>query len=246
MKRTPLQRRSLVCSLILHGAVLGTALILPLFLKACRARKPNPKLMFVEFTVAIPPTPPPADAVSDPEPAPPVPEPPPKDDIPEPASQPKKPEPVKKVEKPKSPKIIKQTNRVVRRGPTPTPKGPTLTDAQIAALLKKGAKIGATTSIPDNLSQQALAAYCNHVHERLYAAWQQPETLKNLPGLATTIRITIEQDGRISGHQKIASSGNTMMDESVLKAVRSVKALRQLPAGCRGPQDLDILFEIAP
>ena len=56
MKRE-FQRRSLKVSLALHGLVLVLMAALPLVLRACNARKPNEKLMFVEFTVSVPPPP---------------------------------------------------------------------------------------------------------------------------------------------------------------------------------------------
>ena len=148
---------------------------------------------------------------------------------------------------PKPPKVIKQNKRV-ERSTTPTPsvqKGPKLTAKEIEDLIKKGAKIGTTTSIPDNLDDQKLGAYSNHVRDRLYAAWRQPEALKNLPGLIAVVEITIQQDGRVTDGRILRSSGNSTMDDSVLKAVRTVKALRALPAGIKGPVDLEVEFELA-
>ena len=39
-------------------------------------------------------------------------------------------------------------------------------------------------------------------------------------------------------------SGNELMDDSVMKAVNSVKTLRALPPGHRRPVDISITFEI--
>ena len=225
------QRAGLRVSLVLHGISLLLMLVLPWIFRACERRRPNEKLMFVEFTVSIPPPP----APETPTPEPPKPE--PTDDIPVAD---------KKIEKkPEPPKDIRQTNRVVRKDlpPAPKPKDTPLTEAQIKALLAKGARIGDTTSIPD-ASQLSLGAYYNHVHERMYAVWQQPEQLKSLPGLSTEVRITVAPDGRISDRAKIRGSGNELMDDSVMKAVNSVKALRALPAGHRKPVDIHVVFEI--
>ena len=236
MKRE-FQRRSLKVSLALHGVALVLMLLVPLLLRACNARKPNEKLMFVEFTVSIP-RPPAPDTPEPPKPA--EPPPPAPDDIKEvekkPEAKPKPPEP------PKPPKDIRQTNRVVRKGPPPKDKP--LSEAEIARLLKMGARIGETTSIPDD-SQLALGAYFNHVHERMYAVWQQPAQLKSLPGLSTDVRITVAPDGRITSRAQTRSSGNGLMDDSVMQAVNSVKALKALPAGFRKPVDIEITFEIA-
>ena len=153
-----------------------------------------------------------------------------------PEAKPNPPEP------PKPPKDIRQTNRVVRKGPPPKDKP--LSAAEIERLLKMGARIGETTTIPDD-NQLALAAYFNHVHERMYAVWQQPSQLKSLPGLSADVRITVAPDGRITGRTRTRSSGNGLMDDSVMQAVNAVKALKALPAGFRKPVDIEITFEIA-
>ena len=101
-----------------------------------------------------------------------------------------------------------------------------------------------TTSVPDD-SQIALGAYYNHVHERMYAVWQQPGQLKNLPGLRTEVTITVAPDGRITARTKTRGSGNDLMDDSVMKAVNSVKALRALPVGYRQSVDITITFELS-
>ncbi len=236
MKPRSIRRQSLKFSLALHGTALALMLALPWVLKACERKRPNEKLMFVEFTVSIPPSP-----------APDVPEP----NKPEPPKPPPDPDAIRvpDKEKPKPPeppkKDIRQTNRVARKDfKAPPPKDKPLSEAEIARLLKMGARIGSTTSIPDD-GQIALGAYYNHVHERMYAVWQQPSQLKNLPGLRTVVNITVAPDGRITARSKTRSSGNELMDDSVMKAVNSIKALRQLPAGCRRPVDISITFEIS-
>ena len=235
MKTQSIQSQSIKFSLALHGAALVLMLVVPLCFRACNRHKPNEKLMFVEFTVSVPPPP----ALDKPTPEPPKPEPAP-DDIKEAE---KKPEP--KPEPPKPPKSIVQTNRIARKDfKAPPPKDKPLSEAEIARLLKMGARIGDTTSIPDD-SQLALGAYYNHVHERMYAVWQQPSQLKSLPGLSTDVRITVAPDGRITGRAKTRGSGNELMDESVMKAVHSIKALKALPVGFKRPVDIGVTFEIA-
>ena len=56
-------------SMIAHGALLAAVLVVP-FLKGCATKKPKEELIFVEFTVAVPPAP-----AAEPEPAKPEPEP---------------------------------------------------------------------------------------------------------------------------------------------------------------------------
>ncbi|MGD9782317.1 MAG: energy transducer TonB [Kiritimatiellia bacterium] len=226
-------------SLVLHAAVLAGLLIGPLFFRACDRRKPPEQLTFVQFTVSIPP--PPAPETPEP-PAPVPPKPAPSDDVKLP--DPLKPPETKKPVPPKTPKDIRQTNRVVRRN-APLPKDKPPSDAEIARLLKKGAVFGEKTVIPDD-DQIMDGAYFNHVHERMYAVWQQPSQLKNLPGLRTEIHIVVEPSGKITDRTQTRSSGNALMDESVMKAVRSVPSLKPLPAGRKRPVDIGIVFEIAP
>jgi TonB family protein len=252
MTRKPsrLRRNSLIASLAMHGAALLLILLAPLFGKGCAFRKPKPKPIFVEFTVALPP-PEPAPTEPTPTPAPEPPPPPPKDEIPEPA--PKKPDPPKEAPKPpeppkpKPPKVIKQTNRVVRAGTSapPPPKGPQLSAKEIEKLLKQGAKIGDVTSIPDDAAGRELGAYRNRVRDRLYAAWQQPDSLRNLPGVTATVEITIQQNGTIGGSRLLRSSGNADMDASVQQAVRTAKSMPPLPSSVNGPIPLEIEFEVS-
>jgi colicin import membrane protein len=233
MKNRDLQRRSLKASLVLHGAAFLLLLIVPWLLKACRAKRPPEKLMFVEFTVSIPP--PPAPDV----PTPPAPEPPkpaPTDDIKIPDKKPEPPKP------PTPPANIRQDRRITRDAPPPKDKP--LSPAEIERLLKQGARISDVTSIPTG-GQAALGAYFNHVHERMHEAWQQPTQLKNLPGLRTEIAITVEPGGRITARRKTRPSGNDLMDDSVMKAVNAVSALRPLPAGYRDPVEITITFELS-
>ena len=225
------QRAGLRVSLVFHGIALVLMLVLPWILRACDRKRPNEKLMFVEFTVSVPPPPVP----DGPTPEPPKPEPP--DDVPIPEKQIEK--------KPEPPKDIRQTNRVVRKDlpPAPKPKDKPLSEAEIARLLKLGARIGDKTSIPDQ-SQLSLGAYYNHVHKRMYDVWQQPAQLKSLPGLSAEVRLTVAPDGRITDRAKIRGSGNALMDDSVMSAVQSVKTLQRLPAGHKKPVDIHVVFEI--
>lgn len=234
MKKREFQRRSLKISLALHGTGALLMVAIPWLFEACAAKKPNEKLMYVEFTVSLPPPPAP-EAPEAPQPEPP----PPPDEIKIPEKKPAPPEPAK----PKPPKDIRQTNRVVRKN-APLPKDKPLSEAEIAKLLKMGARISDTTSIPD-ADQISLAAYFNHVHERMYAVWQQPSQLKNLPGLRSEVSITVAPDGRLTSRTLTRSSGNALMDRSVMDAVNSIKALRALPAGYRKSVDIQILFEIS-
>ncbi|MDY0149655.1 MAG: energy transducer TonB, partial [Kiritimatiellia bacterium] len=131
--------------------------------------------------------------------------------------------------------------RINRREPPPT--DPPLSQAEIDRLLKLGAHISNKTTLPPP-GQIEMGAYFNHVKERMYAAWQQPGGLGNLPGLSADVAITVEPGGRITARRLSRTSGNALMDDSVMKAVQSVAALRPMPAGQHAPKVITITFEL--
>lgn len=232
MKPREYQRRGFKISLTMHGIVLVLVLVWPFVFRACNRHRPNEQLTFVEFTVSVPPPAAP-DVSKPPTPEPLKPEPLPEDiKVPDPQV----------VKKPTPPKDIRQTNRVARKdfkGPPPKDKPPS--EAEIARLLKIGAHIGETTSIPDDDNLDT-AVWQNKIHDRMYAAWQLPPQLENLPGLSTVVTITVNPDGIIAARRKTRGSGNDLMDDSVMKAVNSVRSLPPLPIGHRRPVDIDITF----
>jgi TonB family protein len=87
-----------------------------------------------------------------------------------------------------------------------------------------------------------MAGYYSQVFSRLYAAWNQPSQLKNLPGLKTEVCIVVEPGGKIVERMKSRGSGNELMDDSVMKAVRSVQELPPLPRGYWKPQEIIVTF----
>ena len=240
MKPHSFRRQGIRFSLTLHGIVLVLVLVGPLFFRGCQRLKKPEQVMMVEFTVSIPPPPEPA---APPTPEPPAPEPPkPVDDIkvPDP-DKPPPPAPPKPPKPPTPPKDIRQTNVVVRNAPPPKDKP--LSPEEIARRLKQGAVVGTETKIPAD-DQLAFAAYLNRVRELLYAVWQQPAQLSSLPGLSADVRITVAPDGSITGHTKTRGSGNALMDDSVIRAISSVKKLPALPVGYRTPQSIGITFKL--
>lgn len=226
-------------SLVLHIGVLTALIVMPLLVKwKQQKKKPKEQAMEILFTVSLPPqaSPEPAPTptpVPIPEPAPPK---PPVADIPIPDKP-----PVKKEEPKTPPKDIRQHNRIRRTVDAPPPKDKPLSEKEIERLLKQGARISDKTSIPDDIP---LGAYYNHVTDRMYAAWQQPSQLKNLPGMTVEVLITVSPDGTVTTFKKVKGSGNELMDESVMTAIQSVKKLRPLPAGRTTPVDITITFEL--
>jgi len=89
------------------------------------------------------------------------------------------------------------------------------------------------------------ALYLNQVRTAMYEAWQQPSSLIGKKGLVTTVEIRVQRDGQITGKKVVTPSGNTQMDESVLRALEAVTRLPELPAGFGGLyKDIIVDFEL--
>ena len=95
-------------------------------------------------------------------------------------------------------------------------------------------------------SSVPFAWYYNQVKFAMYEAWQQPSSLIGQKGLVTMVEIRVQRDGQIIGKKITAPSGNTQMDDSVLRALEAVERLPGLPAGLGGLyKDISIDFELA-
>lgn len=89
------------------------------------------------------------------------------------------------------------------------------------------------------------AWYLNQVRTAMYEAWQQPSSLIGKKGLVTTVEIRVQRAGQIIGKKIVTPSGNTQMDDSVLRALEAVTRLPELPAGFGGLyKDISIDFEL--
>ena len=86
------------------------------------------------------------------------------------------------------------------------------------------------------------ALYLNQIRAAMYEAWQQPSSLIGKKGLVTSVEIRVQRDGQIAAKKIATPSGNTQMDDSVLRALEVVTRLPELPAGCDG--DISIDFEL--
>ncbi len=232
-------------SVIGHGILVLAICVLPLLAKACVSKKEPEELMFVEFTVSAPP--PPAEELKAEEEVPPEPEPEAKPEVqdPIPVPEPPKPEPPKEAEKPKPKKnqVVRQTNSVTRTfAGAPPPQDKPMSQKEIEAMLAKGAKFGAVTSIPDNAADLAMGAYYNHIQERFDAAWVTPGV--SLPGLSAGVEIVVQPNGRVTSSRIVRSSGNDAVDRSVREALARMPQLNPLPAGCKGEKKITINFRL--
>lgn len=214
--------KSILFSIAIHVGLI-TFLVLTTFIQGCKLR--NEPLDLVEFTIAVDPP------LVEPEPDIPeiVPEvkptPPKPDDIaidkPKPKPKPKQSPPKPKKEK----KPIQKGERITRKTPSPVPpkEKQKLSDAEIEKWLNKGAKIGATTSLPAN--EASLNA--SLLMKNFYDAWRPPtrEESGNRPAVVV---FGISRDGTLINPRISVSSGSSAYDNSCIDAVLRVGRVRDL------------------
>ncbi len=91
-----------------------------------------------------------------------------------------------------------------------------------------------------------MGAFHEHIHDRFFSVWDQPTSIASSARFVTGLRIRIEADGRISDFKIVRSSGNVVMDESVLAAARRVLKVNAPPSGLLsgGAYQVTINFEL--
>ena len=241
MKPDQTRRIGFKISLALHLLALAAALAISWASFIHRKPKPAEPIAFVQIPIS---------ARSAPLPDIPVPQPvmaapPESDSVPEPVKEPIRKEEPKKIEPVKKPKAVeKQTNRVTKIQAAIEPAKPpeTPSEERIRTLLTADIPMGDPGVLGAGERNPFMVGYYSQVFSRMYAAWNQPSQLKNLPGLKTEVRIVVEPGGKIVERMKSRGSGNELMDDSVMKAVRSVKELPPLPIGYRKPLEIIVTF----
>ncbi|MFO7536414.1 MAG: energy transducer TonB [Kiritimatiellia bacterium] len=233
---------------VAHLFVIGFLLVAGA--RSCARQKPPPLIMPVEFIVAVddgpevkdfkpeaapePPKPvvkPPPAPEPEPEPVPAlvkipdkkpdkpkVKEPPPK----KPDPPPKKPDPPPK--KPVEPvkKPFEKGRRITAPNPNPPPANwKPLSQEELARRLALGATPGRRDIMPEGDT-----LYYEVIRRKLYKAWVQPGSVPRQ--LKTEVEIRLNRSGDILTRRLLRPSGNTIMDESVMEAVRSVISIEGL------------------
>ncbi len=230
-----------------HGLILMAALLLPL-IRGCRNKaEPHEMItyidtsqMFSEQAVQ------PVDHIAAPEPLPeqqvpeaipaPAAEPPTPKELTPPAPEPPQPKP-----KPKKKEIEKSTKRIHR--PDAAPPKPALSEEQIRKMLEQQMPAAGTPSPPQ--TDVPFARYYAQVRQKLYAVWNQPAGMGVPAGITASVSIRVMKDGAVTRTEMVTPSGNRVMDESVMKAVKSVSKLDALPASFSGRyKDIVVEFEL--
>jgi TonB family protein len=85
------------------------------------------------------------------------------------------------------------------------------------------------------------------IHDRFYSQWDQPTSIfDSSKSFVCTLQIRIEPDGKISSVKVVRSSGNVVMDDSVMAAAHRVLQIDPPPAslGGGGSYTVNINFEL--
>jgi TonB family protein len=114
-----------------------------------------------------------------------------------------------------------------------------LTPEEIARLLSLGATAGNR-----NLTPVGEALDYEVIRRRLYKAWAQPGSAAS--NLSAEVEIRMNSAGTIISRRMLRASGNAVMDESVMEAVRSVLRIDGLTPGFidRKSGRVTIVFEV--
>ena len=248
---TDLFRRILTRTTIGHFVAAALFLAMPLITRLVAREQPVQDIMFVDLMSAMPSIPLSAlepdlpeqkeeEEAAEPEVAP---EPEPKELI-------QIPDKKKTDEKKKeTPKIKVSTNKITKAKSKAKDKSkkPPLTQAEIRKLLASGIPIGnggGSGSGAAGGEVSALSWYYALVRASMYEAWEQPSGLSGA-GLVTQVKIRVQRDGTITSRELSRKTGNSLMDDSVMKAVNAVSRLKPLPPDVPGSyKDITIDFEL--
>ena len=253
---------------VLHGVLILALLFFP-SIPGCEQEHERP-IVPVDLVVEVPPgdeageetspekwiPPEPEAAPSTPEPEPeamPLPSPKP---TPTPKTPPKpKPEPQQKTPPTPAPQTgaksttpapkskIQVSHKKVKNpyGSSKSTRTPTklLSAAEIRKRLAAGSQIGDHTSeVDDNY------LYLEIVRRTFYQAWTQPSSIP-IDGMAVKVDIEIGLNGAVLSSRLSSSSGNAVMDESVMEAVRAVRRIPNLsPEFIRQHRRMPVVFEL--
>ncbi len=245
---------------LLHGVLIGLLWVVPA-IPGC-SRPPEPPIIPLDLVVEVPPgdemgeevgpepevTPQPELPEPEPEPVPevvtlkppPKPKPSPPKEVKPPVAKPK-PAEAKPVAKTKT-KIEVSRKRVKNPyGSSTSTRKPVkaLSAAEIRKRLAAGARIGDHTSDVDDDY-----LYLEIVRRTFYQAWIQPSSIP-IDGLSAKVDIELSSNGGVLSARLTRSSGNAVMDESVMRAVKAVHRIPNLsPEFIRRRPRLPVVFEL--
>lgn len=87
--------------------------------------------------------------------------------------------------------------------------------------------------------------YFSGLRDRYYAVWAPP-SVPDAATLVVTLKIRVQRDGTVLGHELVKSSGNSLMDGSVLDAAQQVTKIDPLPPGLGSSDVVEIPINFKP
>jgi TonB family protein len=87
--------------------------------------------------------------------------------------------------------------------------------------------------------------YFSSLRDRYYAVWAPPG-VPDASSLVATLKIRVQRDGKVLGYELVKSSGNSLMDGSVLAAAEQVKQIDALPDGLGRGDVVEIPINFKP
>ena len=219
-------RHNLALVTVAHVGVIIALLVVAL-IRGCVSPQRTPEIMTY---VSLQPVQAPPETISEPEPAPVEEQPPPE---PEPVPEVAKPTP-----KPPPKKIEISKKRIRKTDPNqPAPKRPTPEDIKRQLAMSQTAT-PAAVSLP--------AWYYDLVRSTLYTAWDEPSAASVQAGVTAQVAFRVSRSGAISDRRLARSSGDAVMDASVMEALRSVANLKQLPNDFKKDHEvITVVFELS-
>lgn len=118
---------------------------------------------------------------------------------------------------------------------------PGRTGAAGAPISGSGKGTGKVGSGPGSGAASDFGPYFALLRDRYYAVWNQPTSLDRAAGdLITTLRIKAQRDGTVLNSEIVKSSGNSVMDGSVLAAAEQVTKIDPIPNGLGREEVIEI------
>ena len=87
--------------------------------------------------------------------------------------------------------------------------------------------------------------YAGHLRDKYYAVWIPP-SVPDAQSLVVTLKIRVKRDGTVLGQELVKSSGNSLMDGSVMAAAQQVTTIPPLPDGFGRGDVVDIPINFKP
>jgi TonB family protein len=122
---------------------------------------------------------------------------------------------------------------------------PTKTGTSKGPAVGEGKGKGAAGNGPGAGKPSDFGWYYSGLRDRYYAVWAPP-SVPDSASLVVTLKIRVKRDGTVLGHELVKSSGNSLMDGSVLEAAQQVTKIDPLPPGLGREDVVEIPINFKP